>query len=246
MEVVDMSIIKHVKSCSMFTAILVAAILVIGSISEVPAQVKGFDSPEAVFNNLVESSNTKDFKKLCSSIAPDDTATINLVMIAGGYMMVAFVKMGVEISSGMDASADSANPEADLKEKEKAKKAAEEADKLEADFNAILRKHKIEDSFKDDAAKPAPKDEREAREQLAILFKDINQCDLLSDIFAFFDKMPGEKSQKSSWKKPGCTQLKDLKIDGDTATAMCGTEKMLFKKFQNRWYIDPEETRRAN
>ncbi len=241
-----MSIIKHVKVCSIFTTILVAVILLIGSISEVSAEVKGFDSPEAVFKNLVEASNAKDFKKLCSSIAPDDMATMNIVMIAGGSMMVAFIKMGADISAGMDAGAEGANPEADLKAKEKAKIAAQEANKLEADFNAILRKHKLEDSFKDDAAKPAIKDEKAAREHLAALLKDVNQCVLMSDIFAFFDKMPGEKSQKSSWRKPGCTQLKGLKIDGDTAAAMCGTEKMFFRKFQNRWYINPEETGRTN
>lgn len=234
-----MLIIKNVKVCSMFAAILFAVILVIGSISEVSAEVKGFDSPEAVFKNLVEASSAKDFKKLCSSIAPDDMATINVSMIVGGSMIVAFVKMGADISAGTDSGAEGENPESDLKAKEKAKIAAEEANKLEVDFNAILRKHKLEDSFKDDAAKPAPKDEKEAREHLALLFKDVNQCDLLSDIFVFFDKMPGEKSQKSSWSKPGCTQLKDLKIDGDTATAMCGTEKMSFRKFQNRWYINP-------
>lgn len=240
-----MSIFKHVRVCFFIAAISVLTILAIGLISEVSADTKGFDSPEAVFKNLVEASNAKDFQKLCGSIAPDDMATINVVMIVGGSMIVAFAKMGADIFAETNAGTEGAKPEVDLKEKEKAKKAADEANKLEDDFKTILNKHKVEDIFKDDAVNPASKDEKESREYLATLFKDINQCALLSDLFGFFDKMPGEKSQKSSWSKPECSELKDIKVEGDTATAMCGAEKLSFRKLQNRWYINPEEAGRT-
>jgi hypothetical protein len=238
-EVVNM--LKHKKE--RFTALFIFAwgILMIALISPVSAETKGFDSPELVFKNVVEAANAKDFNKLCKSIAPDDLATINMVMIAGGSMIVAFAQMAAEIPSGIDG----AKSDMDLQEKEKAKKAAEEVRKLEADFKTILKKHKIEEILKDDT-KPAPKDEREAREHLASVFKDVKQCGLMTDLFAFFDKMPGEKSQKSSWRSPGCTELKELKIEGELATAKCGIEKLSFKKFENRWYINPEETGKSN
>ncbi len=227
--------------CSLRVATLFfAVIFLIGLIAETSADTKGFDTPQAVFENLVQASNAKDFKKLCSSIAPDDMATINMVMIAGGSMIVAFAQMAADIAAGTEAGAEKTKPEEDLK----GKKAADEAKKLEADFKAILKNHKIEDILKDDPAESAPKDEKEGRERLAMLFKDVNQCELLNEMFGFFEKLPGEKTQKSSWRSPECTELKELKIDGDNATAMCGVEKLSFRKFQGRWYINPEEAGR--
>lgn len=235
-----MQAFKRPKCSLRIATLFFAVIFLIGLIAETSADTKGFDTPQAVFENLVQASNAKDFKKLCSSIAPDDMATINMVMIAGGSMIVAFAQMAADISAGTEAGAEKTKPEEDLK----VKKAAEEAKKLEADFKAILKNHKIEDILKDDPAKSAPKDEKEARERLAMLFKDVNQCELLNEMFGFFDKLPGEKTQKSSWRSPECTELKELKIDGDNATAMCGVEKLSFRKFQGRWYINPEEAGR--
>lgn len=82
---------------------------------ETTAEIVGFESPEAIFSNLVEASNAKDFNKLCKSFAPDNTATINTVMIAGPAIIVTFAKMAADIPSG----ADSAKSDAEVKDKEK-------------------------------------------------------------------------------------------------------------------------------
>lgn len=121
-----------------FTGFLnfVCWILMVALVSSASAQTKGFDSPESAFRNVVDAAKAKDFNKLCGSIAPDDLATINMVMIAGGSMIVAFAQMAAESYAG----ADGAKTEGDLQEKEKAKKASEEIKNFEADFKGVLKK----------------------------------------------------------------------------------------------------------
>ena len=110
---------------------------------------------------------------------------------------------------------------------------SEDAEGAEQEYQAILTKHglgKLSDL-------PKPKSKDDARAAAGKLFKNIDLVALIPDLFDFMNKhMKQDKKDMIE-----TADIKDLKVEGDSATALAGEEQVRFGRVGDRWYVRMEE-----
>ena len=185
----------------------------------------GHDSPQAAFDAMKAAGDKKDWKGLCECMTPDSRDAMAGGMVVAGTVMKA---MGVFAMMGGGEQA------------EKTKAALERIDE-------VLKKHGVdEDAMKKvqetmQGAEPKdPTNNLAVLKELAALIED--KPTFIGDMFTVLEEMnPGESPMSF-----GNAALKDVKIDGDTATGTIaktvkGTKKndpINFKKIDGGWLVD--------
>lgn len=109
---------------------------------------------------------------------------------------------------------------------------------LKKEYNDIRAKYGLKDMSKS-KPKVNMKDPDSVIKYAQDTYGDIDLKGFLTDMAAFIDKLPGKKPKV---KKSQYKEMKDLKVEGDTATATAvlengKTEQLVFKKVEGRWYI---------
>lgn len=108
---------------------------------------------------------------------------------------------------------------------------------LKKEYQDIRSKHGLKDMSKS-KPKVNMKDPDSVIKYAQETYGDIDLKGFLSDMAAFIDKLPGKsKVQKSQYR-----ELKNLKVEGDQATATAvlengKEEEIFFKKADGRWYL---------
>ena len=185
----------------------------------------GYDSPQAAFDAMKAAGEKKDWKGFCECMTPDSQDAMAGGMVVAGTMMKA---MGGFAMMGRGEQA------------EKTKAALEKIDE-------VLKKHGLDEKAmkkvqeKMQGAEPKGPNKRLAMlKELAAPIKD--KPTFIGDMFAALEEMnPGESTM--SFEN---ATLKDVKIDGDTATGtiaktdkgMKMDEPINFKKIDGGWLVD--------
>jgi hypothetical protein len=113
---------------------------------------------------------------------------------------------------------------------------------MKEEFDKLIKTHKVSEKPTDDQAKlgEVMQDFKKLVAFTADIYKEVELKPFLNDLQAFLDKFSGDESKKGVAKA-----LKDLKVEGDTATGTVvmdkGEEKPAkFVKKDGRWYISIE------
>lgn len=198
-----------------FWAPVVAVALLVAS-TPLAAAEPGGATPEEVFDRFAAATADKNWEEMAACISPEALAEMNASMVVMGGMIVAFAamgeEMGEEMAEGMGAE-ESAAPEVD-------------AAALQAQFEALLANHGIDESTMD--ALEAEGDDTEMPEAF-------HSPAFFADIMGFIDSLPGDDSEGMT---PPEGKLEDLVIDGDTATASVDGNEGGFVRVGGRWYVD--------
>jgi hypothetical protein len=215
---------------------LVTSLIVLGASTLSAAPPPGADSPQALVERMRKASEKKDFGEMVACLAPDDRATMAVMMLAGAGMMAAFAGMGGDMASGMAEAMGGDDPTPQQKaEMEKSKKEmAAKAKKLQDDYEALLKKHKLADKFNDGPppGEPGPDAARK-------LLKGVDDIALLKDTMAYMDTIgdgTGKKEEKKDEMFKELPAVTDYKIEGNSATAKAGDKTIGFVKVDGRWY----------
>jgi len=111
-------------------------------------------------------------------------------------------------------------------------------DSLEEEYMKLREKYKLPDQ---DTQSEEGVNLQDAEQVMAFAEKHygkVNAKGFLTDVEAFLDKIPGEKTEGGvKW-----SEMKDLQVDGDTATATIvledgSTEEAAFIKVDGKWYF---------
>jgi len=185
----------------------------------------GYASPEAVASAAKAAIDKKDMGAFYDCLTEESQNTLAGTAVLVGSMM--------KMMSGMAAMG---GPEAQA-----------EAEKETAEVTAIMEKHGVtEESLKDANPNPAMMGDAEAIGKLAGVVKDKRA--FVHDVFTALDKM---KKGGPDLSQQFTGELKDLKIDGDRATAKLttarGEEELDFRKTAAGWrlHIDMEKMGRG-
>lgn len=194
---------------------LVAAAL-LAAWTPLTAAEPGGATPEEVFDRFRAATEARDWEEMAACLTPEALAEMNASMVMMGGMIVAFAAMGEdmgeEMAEGMGAE-ESAAPEVD-------------AAALQAQFEALLASHGIDESTMD--ALEAEGDDTETPEAF-------HSPAFFADIMGFIDSLPGDDSGGMT---PPEGELENLVIDGDTATASVDGNEGGFVRVDGRWYVD--------
>lgn len=182
----------------------------------------GYETPEACFAGAKEAVKNKDPLAFCRCITPESQDSLAGAMVVMGGMM--------KMMSGM---ASMGGPEA-----------VEKANEQFGPINAVLEKHGVDEDVLKKAAQlvqqtPDPKALQSAADAVSnkpvFIAEMIGAMEGLSQGPSFAEKMSEEYAG----------DLKDLKIEGDTATAKtggtAGGQEIEFRKIDQGWliHIDP-------
>jgi hypothetical protein len=110
---------------------------------------------------------------------------------------------------------------------------SEDAESTQKEFQAILAKHGLGQL----SELPEPEGKEAAQTAATKLFKNVDLLALIPDLFDFMNKHM--KQPKKEVIEPG--EIKDLQVEGDSATALAGDEKVRFGRVGDRWYVRMEE-----
>lgn len=204
----------------------------------------GAATPEALVERMNAATAKKDFPEMLSCIHPDDRAQLVGALLVGTAMMGAFMQMGGEMATGMAEGMTEAmsegEPTAEQKaQMAKAKKEMEaQAAAWQKKYEATLRKHNLEEMLSDDAELPAG----EGPAALRALLKDTDDVALFEDLLGLL-KDSGKGEVKEDAAPPGlpAEPIKNLKVQGDRATAQSGDETVDLVKVDGRWYVKMSE-----
>jgi hypothetical protein len=179
---------------------------------------KKYDSPKAVFEAAVNAVKKKDWKTFYACLTKDGQETMT--------GQVAFVGLMVRGFAEFDKTG---------KTKEKM-----------APLTKILDKHGLTTETLDKMKKEAPKPSKDPKE-MAKAFRALaapvkNKAGFISEVLEFLDKASTKKQQNPLEN----ATLKDVKVDGDRATATVVTkkgdekteEKITFVKTGGSWKMD--------
>jgi hypothetical protein len=185
----------------------------------------GYASPEAVASAAKAAIDKKDMGAFYDCLTEESQNTLAGTAVLVGSMM--------KMMSGMAAMG---GPEAQA-----------EAEKEVGEMTAIMEKHGVtEESLKDANPNPAMMGDSQAIGALANVVKDKRA--FVHDVFTALDKM---KKGGPNLSQQFTGELKDLKIDGDRATAKLttqrGEEELDFRKTAAGWklHIDMEKMGRG-
>ncbi len=176
------------------------------------------DSPEACFQSIRKAALNKDLPGLCNCL----TVESQNVLAGGMVMMTGMLKM-------MGGMAAMGGPEA-----------AAESQKMIAAVSAVLAKHGITDEalaeFKPD---PQTMSNPEAISTLAAPVE--NKPQFIADMFAAMEPFNQGQGFGEQFTEQIAGTLKDVKIDGERATAVVvttkGEEPLEFRKTADGWKL---------
>ncbi len=188
----------------------------------VVASEPGGATPEEVYERFAAATTDKNWEEMASCVSPEALVEMNASMVAMGGMIVAFAamgeEMGEEMAEGMEA--EPAEPEVDPEE-------------LQAQFEAVLAKHGIDDQTMEALEAAGDTEMPEAFSSPAFF----------GDLMAFIDSLPGDDEGGFD---PAPGELENLVIDGDRATASVDGNKGGFVRIDGRWYVDMSEPESAD
>lgn len=187
----------------------------------------GASSPQGAFNNLKAASEKKDVKAVMDCMSEDTVNSMAGAMAMSGVMMKGMAGLG------------GANMPAEVK------------DSLQK-MDAVLTKHGLTDEYlkkQESKTKAGPGDFDTKNKEFLSVVKDKPAfiADMLNAMPKKDGKTAGEEMFSRKWKS-----LKDVKINGDTATGTAvlsedgkdTEEPMAFKKEKDGWKIAVIESRK--
>jgi hypothetical protein len=161
----------------------------------------GFATPEACFAAMQTAAKNKDIPALCDCITEESQSAL-----AGGLVMMGSM---LKMMSGMAAMG---GPEAKA-----------EAEKTLGAVGAVLEKHGVtEEALKNATPDPHTMGDSKAILKLADMVKDKKA--FISDMFAAMQQAGQGDKFSDQMDEQVAGQLKDVKIDGDRATAVVVTD----------------------
>lgn len=229
-------------------AVALAVALVLAAHAGVAAaatQPYGGATPEDVVERMRAAAETEDLGEMAACLSPDDRAALSMTMLMMTGMVMAFASMGAAMGENMaDTMFMGIDDDESLSEEERAEaRAAAEAEAAEAmveleamtaGFEAILKKHDLEDVMEDDTSM----EDAEPAEMLA----GVDQIALLQDLMGFLESLPGESEEGEGEGADAPVdvpegELTGLVVDGDSAHGTIGDEEVDFVKVDGRWYL---------
>ena len=176
---------------------------------------QGFATPEACYQAVKKAVEAKDWGGFYDCLTPESQEIVAGSMVLMGSMM--------KMMSGMAALG---GPEA-----------AAKAEKETADLTAVLEKHGVTDTALEGfTPDPATMQQPEAIKKLADVVKD--KRGFVVDMFAAMEKTA---TGGPNFDKKLAGELKDVKIDGDKATAKVagaeGEQELDFLKTADGWKL---------
>ncbi|MBA3485381.1 MAG: hypothetical protein H0T51_26600 [Pirellulales bacterium] len=181
----------------------------------------GYDSPEAVAAAAKAAIDKKDMGAFYDCLTEESQNTLTGSAVLVGSMMK--LRASMAAMDGPEAQAD--------------------AEKETAEVTTIMEKHGVtEESLKDANPNPAMMGDSQAIGALANVVKDKRA--FVHEVFTALDKM---KQGGPDLSQQFTGELKDLKVDGDKATAKLttqrGEEELDFRKTAAGWklHIDMEK-----
>ena len=109
---------------------------------------------------------------------------------------------------------------------------SDDAEAAGKELEAVLSKHGLEDK----ADGPPPGAEGDMKAAAKAAFEGVDLVAFIPDMFTFMGKyMDGKKKGPLAGG-----EMTDLEVEGDTATAKAGDEKVRFGKVGDRWFIRME------
>jgi hypothetical protein len=200
---------------SVRSALSVLAVLALSALVTSPAHatdVDGGETPEDVFSRAKAAADQNDTRAFFRLISPDVRAVMGFVMVAGARMAIT-----------MKASMEGGDP-------------SEGAVELEA----ILKKHEVK---RPPFGAPVDLDDEESVLAAArYMFAGVDVGALVRDLQALMAGLGfegGGSDVAASGNVDG--DLRDLRIEGDRATAWVGDEKGKFVRVNGRWYLEPDD-----
>lgn len=190
------------------------------------AEAGGAESPEALVKKARDLAEQEDFGGIVRLMVPAERPLMSFGMMMFAKMAPMFVGGLSELGGEMGG--------------EEAKDAMKKqmAD-FEAAMNAVLEKHGLADM---DMSKPPAalqgEDPMAIARWLDEQAPDLDHAAFVAEMIQAFASLGEETAGKATNKfKELGGELKDLQIDGDTATGTIGEDEMTFKKVDGRWYL---------
>lgn len=178
-----------------------------------------FETPEACFQSIRQAALNKDIPGLCNCL----TVESQDVLAGGMVMMTGMLKM-------MGGMAAMGGPEA-----------AAQSQKMIAAVSAVLAKHDIKDEALA-AINPSNAQAMSNPETISALADPVkNKPQFIADMFAAMEPFNQGQGFGEQFTEQIAGTLKDVKIDGDTATALVvttkGEEPLEFRKTAEGWKL---------
>lgn len=199
----------------------------------------GAATPQALVARVQAAAEKNDFGELLACLAPDDRREMSLALVAGVSMMIGFMGMAGDMAGGMAeglAGAD-AKPEDKAKMDAAQKEVKVKADAMQKKLDGLLHKHGVDKMMEDPT--PLPEEPAARSKALASMFAGTDDIALSKDLLALLEEV-GKAEGKEEKPRPPIELSKavtDYRVDGDTATAMAGEEKLDFVRVDGRWYV---------
>jgi hypothetical protein len=151
--------------------------------------------------------------------------------------------MAQGMAEGMSGSEMTAEQKAEM-DKGKAEAKAKSAE-LRGRYEAILKKHGLEDRMEAMQAEGGESSGGSPEEAMGKLLAGVDERALIVDLMGFMRALGDSQGQEE--KKPFSlpAEVTDYKIDGDRATAKAGGETVEFVKVDGRWYLAPSQNQSA-
>ena len=190
---------------------------------------------------MTAAAEKGDIAEIANCLAPEDRAELTMGMVAGIGMMVAFMgmggDMGAQMAEGMTEGMTGEEMTAEQKaEVEKGKKeAAAKAEEMQKKYEAILARHKIDKIMEEGPVGETP----DAMAAMATKLEGVDQGALLADLMGMLEGLGEEKKDAAKGPVDVPKNVRDYKIDGDTATAQTDDETLEFVRVKGRWYFKP-------
>ncbi|MDJ0974529.1 MAG: hypothetical protein QNJ98_08735 [Planctomycetota bacterium] len=189
-------------------------------------EASGAESPEALVEKARGYAEKEDFAGIVNLMVPDERPLMSF-----GMMM--FAKMAPMFVGGMGALGEGLGGEDAKKEIDEKMAGFEKA------MKDVLDKYGLGDV---DMDKPPPaamgNDPKALAKWMNDQAPDLDHGAFVAEMIEAFSSLGEETAGKATgnFKDLG-GELKDLKIDGDTATGTIGEDSMTFKKVDGRWYF---------
>lgn len=175
-----------------------------------------YSSPQATFDTAKAAAGKEDWKGFCQCLTPESRDVMAGEMAMMGVMMQGFAGLGGEAG----------------------KKSAEK-------IGEVLKKHGLDEKSME-AVKVEPEESKDPKKAMDKMLTPVKDRDaFIGDMFTALKSMDEGKGKEQK-PLPEDAQLKDVKIDGDTATGTItakkdGEDKSLpvkFKKIEGKWKLD--------
>jgi len=197
------------KSSRTWSLFLIFVIISILSLPVLAGEIKGDDSPQAVFKAAQKAGAKKDFNALVKLVAPSE------------HSMVAF---GTDMGVGMFI---------EFYEGEKVEALKKKYQNIQSKY-----KIKTEDESEDGKLKitqdtPQEVIDAHMRKRAKKKFGHVDAAKYVPDLMGLVINMP-EMAEQTFFPQE---DLSDLKIEGDVATGKAGEKSIKFIREDGRWYL---------